>query len=489
MNINPKKVIPAACAGAAVAANCVQASLFRPEKVEKAELPPENVDLERYKRVLSEAIRCKTISTVEPEDTDWSEFDKLHKLIEESYPLIHSKLKKEVIGRANLVYFWEGKNPELDPIALIGHQDVVPIASGTLDDWTHPPFDAVEADGYIWGRGALDMKNHAIGVLESVETLLEEGYEPERSIYLLFGENEEIVASEHSGAHLIAEELKKRGVHLDSLLDEGGEIIPLKVPGVINKDLVGVGIAEKGYADFMITVTGKGGHSSAPPVHSSLGKLAKAIEKIENNQFKAELNPIMDGMLDQLFVNVSYGVRLLTCHKSIMKPLMLQVMKQLPESASFVRSTTAVTMASASPQANVLPKKSTATVNLRLMPGTTIADAGEHLRKCVGKGVEVELLGGNEPSIVSPTDTLTYDTIGSLCGSMFEKTMVIPYIVMGGTDARNYQNLTDNVYRFSPFKMTMEIVMLSHGTDERIPVSSFEGGIAFFKRYIKALAG
>lgn len=485
MNINPKKVIPAACAGALVAANCVQAALFRPEKTEKAELPPERVDLDRYKKVLSAAIRCRTISTVDPTDTDWAEFDKLHRLLEESYPLVHAKLKKEVIGRANLLYFWEGKNPDLDPIALIGHQDVVPIASGTLDEWTHPPFDAVEADGFIWGRGALDMKNHTVGVLESVETLLEDGYEPERSVYLMFGENEEIVASKNSGAHLMAEELKKRGVHLDSLLDEGGEVIPMKVPGVIDKDIVGVGIAEKGYADYRITVNGKGGHSSAPPVHSSLGKLAKAIEKIENHQFKAEINPIMNGMFDQLFVNVSYGVRLLTCHKTVMKPLALQVMKHIPEAASFVRSTTAVTMASASPQANVLPKKSTATINFRIMPGMTIADVGEHLKKCIGKGVEVELLGGNEPSNISPTDSRAFKAIESVYAG--GKNVVIPYLVMGGTDSRHYQDVCENIYKYSPFRLGLDLVVTMHNVDERIPVATMPDGITFFKRYIKAL--
>lgn len=485
MNIDPKKAVPLGVAGALAAANCVQAALFRPEKSNADPLPEERVDLDRYKRALSSAIRCKTISCLNPDDTDWAEFDKLHKVFEENYPLIHAKFRKEVIGRANLVYFLEGRNPGLDPVALIGHQDVVPISSGTLDDWTHPPFDAVEADGYIWGRGSLDMKNHTVGVLESVETLLEDGWEPERSVYLLFGENEEIVSSPSSGAAVISRALEERGVHLDSVLDEGGAVIPMKIPGVINRDLVGVGIAEKGYADFRITVTGKGGHSSAPPNHTSLGKLAKAIQSIEKHQFKAEINPITDGLLDNLFVNVSYGLRLITCHKTVMKQVAKTVMKQIPESASFVRSTTAVTMAQASPQANVLPKKSSAVINFRIMPGMTIADVGAHIRKCVGKDVEIELMGGNEPSEISPTDSRAWNAIKKAFGG--GRNVVTPYLVMGGTDSRHYQNICDNIYKFSPFRMGLDLVTTMHNTDERIPVDAMADGIAFFKRYIKEL--
>ena len=485
MNIDPKKAIPLGVAGALTAANCVQAALFRPEKSDADPLPDERVDIERYKKTLSAAIRCRTVSHVDPDDTDWAEFDKLHKLFEESYPLIHAKFRKEVIGKANLVYFMEGKNPDLEPIALIGHQDVVPISSGTLDDWTHPPFDAVEADGYIWGRGSLDMKNHTVGVLESVETLLEDGWEPERSVYMLFGENEEIVSSPHSGAVRISQELESRGVRLDCVLDEGGAIIPMKIPGVINRDLVGVGIAEKGYADFKITVTGKGGHSSAPPNHTSLGMLAKAISSLEKHQFKAEINPIVDGLLDNLFVNVSYGVRLITCHKTVMKQVAKAVMKSIPESASFVRSTTAVTMAEASPQANVLPKKSSAIINFRIMPGMTIADVREHIIKCVGKNFEVELLGGNEPSSISSTDSRAYLAIKkALAGG---RNVVTPYLVMGGTDSRHYQNICDNIYKFSPFRMGLDLVTTMHNTDERIPVDAMADAIVFFKRYVREL--
>ena len=113
------------------------------------------------------------------------------------------------------------------------------------------------------------MKNHLIGVMEAVETLLEEGFTPERDVYLLFGQDEEVVASGDSGARHMMETLKERGIHLDCIIDEGGAILPVNIKGILeNKDLVGVGIAEKGYTDLEISVSAKGGHSSQPPKHS-----------------------------------------------------------------------------------------------------------------------------------------------------------------------------------------------------------------------------
>ena len=141
---------------------------------------------------------------------DWSEFEKFHAFLEERYPFIHKTLQKEVVSKASLLYKWQGKNPNLKPIALLSHQDVVPVTEGTEKDWKYPPFEGTVAEGYIWGRGAIDMKNHLIGVMESIETLLEEGFQPERDVYLCFGHDEEIMLSDNSGAITMARLLKER---------------------------------------------------------------------------------------------------------------------------------------------------------------------------------------------------------------------------------------------------------------------------------------
>lgn len=488
--MNNKVKAGAAIAASAVVANVIRAVKYVPSKKEAEPFPDERVDVERYTKNLSDAIKIKTISNVDEEKVDWAAFDELHKLFEERYPLIHKTLSVEKVGKASLMYKWEGKNPELEPIALLGHQDVVPISEGTEGDWEHAPFGGEIADGFLWGRGALDMKNHLVGVLESVETLIEDGFEPERTVYLLLGHNEEIVASRDSGAKRMADLLESRGVRLDSVLDEGGAILPVKVPGVIDKNLAGIGVAEKGYCDFEVSISAKGGHSSDPPKHTALGQIADVIKDIENNQFPAEITPLVDDLLERVGRNTSFAVRNIMCNTKLLKPVIKAIMTQIPAAASFVRTTTAVTMAQGSPAANVLPQKAAVTVNFRIMPGMTIADVEKHLHKVIkNKNAEIKLLGGNEPSNLSPTDSRAFKAIEDICFRMNQNNVVAPYLVMGGTDARNYQNICSNIYRYSPFLMDMKLIFTTHGTNERIDVNSFKDGIAFFKRYIKTLAG
>ena len=161
----------------------IHAVFFKEKKTQKIDLPPEKVDVERAAEHLSNAIQIKTVSHDDPGKVDWAEFEKFHNFLESSYPLITKNLTREKVGRASLLYKWQGSDETLKPIAFLSHMDVVPISDGTLGDWTHPPFDGFNDGEYVWGRGALDMKNHLVCVMESIETLLEEGFEPQRSIY------------------------------------------------------------------------------------------------------------------------------------------------------------------------------------------------------------------------------------------------------------------------------------------------------------------
>lgn len=475
--------------GAFIAVTLVRAAFWTPEKVEFEPLPDEQVDVDKYRKDLSDAIKIKTISNVDVDKVDWNEFKRLHALFEERFPLVYKNLKCEEISLASLLFTWKGKNPDLEPIALLGHQDVVPVAEGTEDDWTHPAFDGVDDGEFVWGRGALDMKNHLIAVLESVEALLAEGFEPERTVYLCFGHDEEIVAAPTSGAGSIAAVLKERGVHLDSVIDEGGAILNLHVGNILNKKLAGVGIAEKGYADYRVSVSAKGGHSSQPPEHTALGALADVIKDIEGHQFKAKMPAFVYELFTKIGKNVSYPARIVTCNLWLLKPLITAVMRKIPPAASLIHTTTAVTMAEGSPAANVLPQKASVTVNFRMMPGVTIKNVEEHIRKCVrNKDIEVEYLKGKEASKVSPTDSRSFKILEEICTHTDRDLLVAPYLVMGGTDAYHYEEVCDNIYRFAPFVMDTKLLLTTHGTDERIPIACMADALKFFKRYIRLMS-
>ncbi len=479
-------IIPGAI-GVAVAATAVKAALYVPKKNDFGTATEEKVDAKRAQDNLSKAISIPTISYPEKEKVDFSQFEKFHKFLEETYPLIHKTLKKEVIKEASLIYHWKGTRDDLEPIALLAHQDVVPISAGTEQDWTYAPFSGHNDGEFIWGRGALDMKNHLVAVMDAVETLLEEGFQPERDVYLLFGQDEEVVASGDGGAKNIMETLKARGIHLDCILDEGGAIIPVNIKGVINnKELIGVGIAEKGYTDYEITVNAKGGHSSQPPLHSGLGDLANVIKDLEDHQFKAKLMPFVKDLFANIGRSCTYPVRLFACNLNLFQPLLKWGMTKIPFTACLVRTTTAVTMAQGSPAANVLPQKSSIVVNFRQMPGTSVKDVETHIRKvCRNKDIEVKVLKAKEASKFSPTDSRSFRIIEELCKQENPNSIVAPYLVMGGTDACYYEPICENIYRYAPYRVSVALLRCTHGTNERIPVDAVAPGVAFFKRYIR----
>ncbi len=473
--------------GALSAANAYRAYKFVPEKADYGKLEEEKVDAQRAMEHLSTAISIPTISYPEKEKVDFTQFDKFHDFLDEAFPLIHEKLEKEVVLEASLIYHWKGTRSDLDPIALLAHQDVVPISEGTEEDWTHKPFSGFNDGEFIWGRGALDMKNHLMGVMEAVETLLEEGFEPERDVYLLFGQDEEVVANQNGGAKNIMKALKDRGVHLDAIIDEGGAILPVNVKGVIEgKQLVGIGIAEKGYCDFEISVSAKGGHSSQPPKHTAIGQLANVIRDLENHQFKAEFRPFVIDLFSSIGRNCTYPVRLAAVNFKYLTPIIKPIMCAIPPAATFLRTTTGITMAEGSPAANVLPQKASITVNFRQMPGVTVEDVEKHIRKVVkNKNVEVKALKTKEASSFSPTDTRVFKIINELCMQEDSNNIVAPYLVMGGTDACNYEPICENIYRYSPYKAGVDLLLCTHGTNERIPCAAIGPGVAFFKRYIR----
>ncbi|MBQ6066215.1 MAG: M20/M25/M40 family metallo-hydrolase [Clostridia bacterium] len=476
--------------GAALASLPVRAALYRPEKVNGGTLPDEQVDLERYRKNLSDAIRIKTIASDDAEKTDWAPFDEFHELLRERYPLIHEKLELKEFGRGSLLFRWHGSDPSLDPIALLAHQDVVPVSEGTEDDWEHPAFEGHDDGEFIWGRGALDMKNHLIAVMEAVEDLLAEGFAPVRDVYLCLGHNEEVMCSVDNGAVIMCNYFEEQGIHLDCIIDEGGAILPVNIGGVIHKNLAGIGVAEKGYADFEVAVTAKGGHSSQSPNHTAIGKLADVIKDIENHQFKAELTPMMMELFDKIGRNCSFPVRMVTCNIKLLKPLIKKAMTYIPPAASMIRTTTGVTMASGSPAPNVLPQRASVNVNFRIFPGETVEDVEKHLRKVIrNKNVEISLRPGwKNPSKISPRDSRCFKALEEICVSMDPDNIVAPYLVMGGTDACHYEAVCENIYRYSPFPVSTALLLTVHGTNERIPIASMAVGVAFFKRYVRRLS-
>jgi len=153
--------------------------------VQQAGAPIEPADSGAIGR-MSEAVRYRTISYFDS-SARLSEFARFRSFLVRAYPLVHTKLRREVLDSATLVFTWKGADTSLAPVLLLGHQDVVPVEPGTEKDWKHGAFSGDVADGFIWGRGTLDDKFSVLGNLEAVESLLRKNYQPRRTVILAFG--------------------------------------------------------------------------------------------------------------------------------------------------------------------------------------------------------------------------------------------------------------------------------------------------------------
>lgn len=250
------------------------------EKIDKISLPNDVFEN------LSEGLKYRTISFGGDAVPDSTAFFGFHRFLKKTFPLTHSKLQLEKINTYSLLYTWKGIDSLKKPIILLSHQDVVPVDQPTLNDWEAGPFEGKISDTDIIGRGTLDDKGTLIGLLEAVEKLLEESFQPSQTIYLAFGHDEEVGGP--NGAAEIAKYLKLKGVRASMTLDEGGFLAEGLVPGV-DKTVAMINLAEKGFASFELTVETKGGHSSQPPKENTIGMLAQAIVDLENNQLPYKL--------------------------------------------------------------------------------------------------------------------------------------------------------------------------------------------------------
>jgi carboxypeptidase PM20D1 len=352
----------------------------------------------------------------------------------------------------------------------MSHLDVVPVEAQARAEWTHPPFAGAIEDGYVWGRGSLDVKTGVIFWLEAVETLLSQGFEPRRTIYLAFGHDEEIAGPR--GGAVEARLFAERGVHFAFVFDEGGLIVDGH-PLLPDQTVAMVMTAEKAYYTVKLTAHGVSGHSSTPPPSTAIGQLARAIVAVEDNPMPTRLIAPLREMFTVLAPHLPLGERLVFDNLWLTSGIVEHEMLENRLSAPLVRTTFAATMIEGGVKENVIPEFAQATINVRILPGDTPEDVLAHLEKVIDDpGIEIEGtswgVAGKPASIDGPAFQLASEAIHDV----LPDAVVVPGLVAGATDSRYFSPVADEVLRFVPERIGIEQASGAHGRDERIAVET-----------------
>ncbi|MCS7206251.1 MAG: M20 family peptidase [Leptospiraceae bacterium] len=440
---------------------------------------------EHYKKLiehLAQAIRIQTISYQDPKQIDKNEFQKFIQFLEKSFPRVHKNLKRTLFN-FSLLYEWKGKNPELKPVILMGHYDVVPADPS---EWKFPPFDGVLSEGYLFGRGAIDDKITVLGILQAAEFLLQQNFQPERTIYFSFGHDEEIGGFQ--GAKLIVEYLHQQNIQPEFVLDEGGAITVKIIPN-IDTPVATIGIAEKGYLSLKLTTTGTSGHSSMPPKETSITKLITALHRLHENPFDYEFTEIQKTMFRFIGADFPFFQKMAIANLWLFEPIIISNLTTTNTGRASLQTTMATTILQSGIKENVIPEKAEAIINFRLLPGDTIAEVKKRVQEIIqDPTIQIEETPYSmEASPVSSVDSLGFTLIARSLKTINPEISIAPYLVLGATDARHFSKISNSIYRFLPVYLTEDELQGMHGINERISLESIKTALSFYALVIKNL--
>jgi len=454
-------------------------------------------------------IRIPTVSNEVYENTNFKPFDEFKAYLPQAYPQIYAAMDTLTVNDYGLVFHWKGRNKDLKPILFLSHYDVVPVIGynpseeiipdtvfqpndtpieridSVQTQWDFHPFSGAVVNGRIYGRGTLDMKGMLFSLFEAADSLITEGWQPERDIWFAFGHDEEV--SGRQGAVHIADYFKQQGITFDAVYDEGGIIAaPGSAMESVKKPIALVGIGEKGFLTLRIKVMGLGGHSSMPPAKSSLVYAAEIIEKLNSNQMPAKIISPIASFLTNMGGEMNFMSRMAIANQWLLKPVLLNTLGKSPSSNGLIRTTTAISMAKGSDAPNVLASVAEVTVNFRILPGETVNDVQNHVKEiCKDYEVEIDVISAREPSAISPEKTKGFDIVKETVSQLYPGTIVSSYITIGGTDAYKYQIVSDNIYRFMPIELNQYEQRSIHNENEHITFANYGRMIMYFKKVME----
>lgn len=457
----------------------IRAIFIKKERVDGSpyDADREGIDASLHAQNLSKMLQVPCVSIRGSKDL--SKIYDFHKRLEELYPQIHSKLEKVDIDGA-LLFKWKGLHSDKKPILLMSHQDVVE-ASG---EWKYPPFSGTIADGRIWGRGAVDTKGALCAILESVEHLLRENFTPYCDVYVASSNNEEITGD---GAIKTVEYLYEKGITLDLVMDEGGNVMAGSHKDDASSAMVG--IFEKGRANVKFIAHSNGGHASIPFRHNPFARLAKLIDRLEEHPpFKKKITAPIRHMYKAMVPYMKFHYRFFFGNMWLFSPILPYFMAKRGGQLNAQITTTCVfTQAEGSHGANVIPETASVTANMRFMLHEGLEKSLHKVLKLARKyDIWMEMISGFDIPPVADMNTYAYRHVTRQITKTFGNIPIVPYVMLAGTDARHYTKICDCVLRFVPLIMTDNQMKSAHAINENLFVSSLARGVNYYVDFIKS---
>jgi acetylornithine deacetylase/succinyl-diaminopimelate desuccinylase-like protein len=422
--------------------------------------------------LVSELIRIDTTNTGDPatvvgerEAAEWV----AEKLSEVGYETTY--VESGAKGRGNVIARLAGADPSRGALLVHGHLDVVPADAS---EWSVHPFSGAVQDGYVWGRGAVDMKDMVGMTLALARHFKREGVVPPRDIVFAFLADEE--AGGLFGAKWLVENRPElfEGV-TEAISEVGGFSITLKDD--VRAYLVET--AEKGIRWLKLRVKGTAGHGSMIHRDNAVAKLAAAVTRLDQHKWPLIVRPSVREFLDGVTEITGLDFPEDDLEGSIGKLGALSRMI-----GATLRDTANPTMLSAGYKANVIPSVAEATVDCRILPGREEAFDRE-LAELLGPDVEREWIG--LPPVETTFDGALVDAMTASIIAEDPGARVLPYMLSGGTDAKSFQQLGIRNFGFAPLKLPADLDFsgLFHGVDERVPVDALKFGVRVLDRFLR----
>jgi acetylornithine deacetylase/succinyl-diaminopimelate desuccinylase-like protein len=379
-----------------------------------------------------------------------------------------------------LIGRWRGSDPKAKPLVISGHMDVV---EAKPSDWQRDPFTPVVENGYLFGRGASDMKLDGTIAIAALIELKRSGYKPKRDIVIEFSGDEE-TTMKTSG--IIADKLSNAEIVLN--IDGGGGLLDEKTGKPVLWTWQG---AEKTYADFELTVTNPGGHSSSPRKANAINQLSAALARIGEYQFKPEVSDLTRAYFVEAakYENAETAAAMRAFAADPTDKAAIATLSANPATIGKIGTTCVTTMVSGGHALNALPQKATANINCRIFPGHKPAAIMEELQRVAAEPA-VTFKDVSEGSVASDASPMRPDFIAAVNKAMkavYPGVPVFPSMASGASDSMWFRHRGVNSYGASPV-FGKDSDDFSHGLNERALVSNIAPGISYYLSLIADLS-